>query len=211
MATTTNYGWTTPDDTSLVKDGASAIRTLGSAIDTSLNTALGTKKAGLVLLNTTSFSAVASQAINSVFNSTYDNYKVMIDINTASSDASLTFRLRVSGTDAATNYDWAVYGWNLGTNVVAGARVLADTSLFAAEVDTAVSGHQSSIVWDITSPNKADRTNFIGSAYYYQTGGQKITLAINGQHTTQTAYDGFNLIASAGNITGTVSVYGYNK
>jgi len=34
MATTTNYGWTTPDDTSLVKDGASAIRTLGTAIDT---------------------------------------------------------------------------------------------------------------------------------------------------------------------------------
>lgn len=34
MATTTNYGWTTPDDTALVKDGASAIRSLGTAIDT---------------------------------------------------------------------------------------------------------------------------------------------------------------------------------
>jgi len=34
MATTTNYGWTTPDDTALVKDGASAIHTLGSSIDT---------------------------------------------------------------------------------------------------------------------------------------------------------------------------------
>jgi len=36
MATTTNFGWETPDDTDLVKDGALAIRTLGSAIDTSL-------------------------------------------------------------------------------------------------------------------------------------------------------------------------------
>jgi hypothetical protein len=36
MATTTNFGWTTPDDTDLVKDGAAAIRTLGSSIDTSL-------------------------------------------------------------------------------------------------------------------------------------------------------------------------------
>ena len=36
MATTTNYGWTTPDDTALVKDGASAIRTLGSSVDTSV-------------------------------------------------------------------------------------------------------------------------------------------------------------------------------
>lgn len=36
MATTTNFGWTTPDDTALVKDGASAIRTLGSSIDSSM-------------------------------------------------------------------------------------------------------------------------------------------------------------------------------
>lgn len=36
MANTTNFGWETPDDTDLVKDGAAAIRTLGSAIDTSL-------------------------------------------------------------------------------------------------------------------------------------------------------------------------------
>jgi hypothetical protein len=36
MATTTNYGWTTPNDTDLVKDGASAIRTLGSSIDTTV-------------------------------------------------------------------------------------------------------------------------------------------------------------------------------
>lgn len=36
MASTTNYGWVTPDDTSLVKDGASAIRTLGSSVDTTV-------------------------------------------------------------------------------------------------------------------------------------------------------------------------------
>jgi hypothetical protein len=36
MATTTNYGWETPDDTDLVKDGAAAIRTLGSSIDTTV-------------------------------------------------------------------------------------------------------------------------------------------------------------------------------
>lgn len=36
MPTTTNYGWTTPADTDLVKDGASAIRTLGNGADTSV-------------------------------------------------------------------------------------------------------------------------------------------------------------------------------
>jgi hypothetical protein len=36
MANTTNFGWETPDDTDLVKDGALAIRTLAGAIDTSV-------------------------------------------------------------------------------------------------------------------------------------------------------------------------------
>ena len=36
MATSTNYGWSEPDNTSLVKDGAQAMRTLGDAIDTSV-------------------------------------------------------------------------------------------------------------------------------------------------------------------------------
>lgn len=35
MANTTNFGWETPDDTDLVKDGASAMRTLGNSIDAS--------------------------------------------------------------------------------------------------------------------------------------------------------------------------------
>lgn len=36
MPTTSNFGWTTPADTDLVKNGALAIRTLGNGIDTSL-------------------------------------------------------------------------------------------------------------------------------------------------------------------------------
>jgi hypothetical protein len=36
MASTTNYSWSTPDNSGLVKNGAQDIRTLGSAVDTSL-------------------------------------------------------------------------------------------------------------------------------------------------------------------------------
>jgi hypothetical protein len=36
MATSPNYGWSEPDNSSLVKDGALAIRTLGNAIDTTV-------------------------------------------------------------------------------------------------------------------------------------------------------------------------------
>ena len=36
MASTTNFGWSTPDNTGYVKDGALSIRTLGTAIDASM-------------------------------------------------------------------------------------------------------------------------------------------------------------------------------
>ena len=36
MATSTNYGWTEPDDSSFVKNGALAMRTLGNSIDTTV-------------------------------------------------------------------------------------------------------------------------------------------------------------------------------
>jgi hypothetical protein len=38
MATTPNYGWTTPDNTGFVKDGALAIRTLGTSADSTVYT-----------------------------------------------------------------------------------------------------------------------------------------------------------------------------
>lgn len=36
MASTPNYGWSTPDNTDLVKNGASAIRTLGNNADSTV-------------------------------------------------------------------------------------------------------------------------------------------------------------------------------
>jgi hypothetical protein len=52
MATTTNYGWTTPDDTALVKDGAAAIRTLGSSVDSTLKTQIDAQSPDALLTTT---------------------------------------------------------------------------------------------------------------------------------------------------------------
>jgi hypothetical protein len=37
MATSPNYAWAEPDDTAFVKNGALAMRTLGNAIDTTVD------------------------------------------------------------------------------------------------------------------------------------------------------------------------------
>ncbi len=74
MATTTNFGWTTPDNTGYVKDGALAIRTLGSAIDTSLVDLKG-GTTGQVLAKASGtdldFSWVAPSKVLQIVNATY--------------------------------------------------------------------------------------------------------------------------------------------
>jgi len=71
MASTTNYNWTTPDDTDLVKDGASAIRSLGSDVDSAL------------------FSAATQEDQNSQTGTTYTlvigDAGGLVDLNNASS------------------------------------------------------------------------------------------------------------------------------
>jgi hypothetical protein len=65
MANTSNFGWETPDDTDLVKDGALAIRTLAGAIDTSfVGVALNAQTGA-------TYTAVLSDGLNKVV--TMDN------------------------------------------------------------------------------------------------------------------------------------------
>jgi hypothetical protein len=75
MANTTNFNWETPDDTDLVKDGAAAIRTLGSAIDTSLVDLKG-GTTGQVLSKTSNtdmdFTWVAQDDSNAIQNAIID-------------------------------------------------------------------------------------------------------------------------------------------
>lgn len=64
MATTTNYSWTTPDDTALVKDGAAAIRSLGTAIDTTVfNNATTVLSGTQTLTNKTLTAPVITDAV----------------------------------------------------------------------------------------------------------------------------------------------------
>jgi hypothetical protein len=107
MATVTpNYSWPVPTSTDLVKDGATAIEALGDAIDA---TVFALPSGGLTLINTTSFSGVASQAINSVFSATYINYRIVMNI-VGSTASNIRFKMRVAGTDNSGSYYWIYTG-----------------------------------------------------------------------------------------------------
>jgi hypothetical protein len=156
MATTTpNYGWTVPTSTDLVKDGATAIETLGDAIDASMNTALGTKKAGMVLLNTTSFSGVASQSINSVFNSTYTTYKIIFR-GLSTGTFAFTMRMRASGTDSSSSYYWSGQYQDSSTTSEGGENGLNVSSFQIG----GVTNQRGFLSLDINNPFEAEPTTF---------------------------------------------------
>ena len=208
MATTTpNYGWTVPTSTDLVKDGATAIETLGDAIDASMNTALGTKKAGMVLLNTTSFSGVASQSLNNVFSATYRNYRILIDVEGAGATTDLHLRLRVGGSDAsgANTYRRNVLDVN-GASVTANRGDQTFALLGAVDSND---GAPSWLVIDITQPFLANETNWMSINSRNQS--NSFLSIVAGYHDVTTSYDGFTIYTNGGtNMTGQVSTYGYN-
>jgi hypothetical protein len=216
MATTTpNYGWTVPTSTDLVKDGATAIETLGDAIDASMNTALGTKKAMGVLLSTVSFSAVASQSLPaSTFNSTYTNYKILFKLSALSTNATISLRLRASGTDATgANYSQGgIYNYSSASTV--GGLNAASQTLFAF----GGSGTQFNsgaplrtfFAIEIADPFLASETVFNVNAAMQDTAGFRCTVQ-SGLHDVGTSYDSASIFTGSGTMSGVMSVYGFKK
>jgi hypothetical protein len=210
MATTTpNYGWTVPTSTDLVKDGATAIETLGDAIDASMNTALGTKKAGMVLLNTTSFSAVSSIALpaNS-FTTTYDNYRILLQFDSVSTSLTVSARMRAAGVDASGATDY--YNHQQFTSASSVTASTSSTSSFT--LNTINSGAVTHInIFDFFNPALAKKTYGIYQNFQYSSSNAWFLNFYGLNHQVATAYDSMNFIASTGNFTGTISLYGYNK
>ena len=159
---------------------------------------------GLTLINTTSFSAVATQSFNNVFNATYDNYRILL-VGNASGAVGVTLRLRAAGSDVSTNtYSWQESVAN-GTGNVTCTRV---TSTSSFNIGAMSSGAKHFTQIEIASPFLAQDTNLETKSMYNNT--NPIVYFYGGFNSNSTSYDGFTLIPASGTITGTVSVYGYN-
>ena len=157
-------------------------------------------------LGNVTFSGCSSVALDGVFNSTYDNYKIVLSnfIGVASGNDVL-MRGRVAGVNqTAANYG---YGFiNISSTAVSfgsGGSSLTTGGAIGTTETTLGNG----IVVDVYCPNKAIET---GWNYW-----QKRAATANGyfgwgayQNTAQLT--GFILTTSGGgNISGTISIYGY--
>ena len=160
---------------------------------------------GLVLLNTTSFSGVTSQSVSDVFSATYDNYRIIVT-GTATVNASIGLRLRVSGTDATTNYNWQRIIAD-GTSVTA-TRTTAVGQVLIGLLDLTI---PTGLSIDIYEPFKTQSTVFRSTSALPELSG-RIYDAV-GYHSTSASYTGFTLMkdSGTGNLSGIVRTYGYNN
>ena len=156
------------------------------------------------------FTSANPITINGCFNSTYENYKLIISAQQNSSNADWAFTLTSSGTAAAST--WGAAGF--------AAYAAASGALFATNVQNAASatimatgnGTYSRSSMDMYSPALAVPTSFTSNYISGFSGaGTNTGGFLNGYHNTASAYDGFRITPTSGTITGTIRVYGYNN
>jgi hypothetical protein len=168
----------------------------------------GAGAGGLTLINTTTFSAVASHSVNDVFSATYNNYKVIFTGTPSSIGVTLRLRLRVGGADnTASNYVFSSGVTNSAGNFANNNSSTGTTSFYTADLY----GNNTNLEMTIYSPFASTNTGYQMSGQHQTSTNATGVQFGGGAMTVTTSYTGFTLFASTGNITGDVTVYGYNS
>lgn len=159
----------------------------------------------LVFLNGTTLTASTATSINNVFSSTYKHYLIIIEGAVVTNNAAVPYiKLRLSGTDSSTGYNWQThYGEN--TTSAAGRVTSSSGGLHTGESNYVSTIQKSIHVVHLTDPGTAVRT-----VYTAQSGHFNHVFNSVGMHDVATAYDGFSII-TAYQFTGTVRTYGYTE
>ena len=144
-----------------------------------------------------SFSAATAVSVNGCFTSAYDNYQIVVE-GVQSIPNTVALRLRASGADAA--------GSNYIYQILSGSTTSAAAANYTATFfDYFSVGTTNVMVAEATirRPNLAQTTLIA-----YQGGRETYVAIATGYHSLTTQYDGFSLIPTTGNLTGTVRIYG---
>lgn len=207
MATTTpNYGWDVPTSTDYVKDGATAIETLGDDIDATLYTALGGAYPGLRLIKTQAVGAgVSSVTVSSAFSTTYDNYKVVYTGGTASASADL--RLTV-GSAATGYYGNLIYA---RPNAATPAGIANNNNTFWQYGGGLATANGTISSFELYAPFLSARTGVCTQVIDLSGAGAALGTWVGFQDSA-TSYTSFTLTVSGATLSGgTIYVYGYGK
>jgi hypothetical protein len=204
MATTTNYSWSKPDNTAYVKDGASAIRTLGSSVDTTLFTALGGAYPGMRLVKKQTIgTGVSSVTVTGAFSATYDNYKIIV---TGGSNSAGTTNVLTTLGGSTTGYYYNLIYTNYNTTTPLALSASNTSSWAYSAASTGTNGWQMNL--DVFAPFLTARTGMCGN--YVNLGPALSAGPIGGFIENTNSHTAFTLTPSSGTLTGgTIYIYGY--
>lgn len=160
----------------------------------------GVQPGGLVYVGGTTFSAASTVSLDNVFSSTYDNYKIVIDL-VASASIAFRARLRVSGADNSTASSYTSQEVR-GSSTTASAFQTIDSFFQFGYANT----NPSVIELSLINPFKTSNTSFACFG-----GRNDRSASVSGFHNQSVSYTGISLIPESGTITGTVRVYGYRN
>jgi hypothetical protein len=159
---------------------------------------------------TVSFTSASAISLNDVFSATYTNYQIVIECD-GSTSAQIRMRLRASGSDLTSGYNaemkFSAFGSNSNTfNENANATDIWILGLTPSGGD----GRFSSSV-NICNPFASKAKTINGLSTGTKGGAYRGFAIFGGDVGGTTSYPGFTIYPASGNITGTLSVYGYNK
>ena len=162
---------------------------------------------GLVCVKAeTAFSAASSVTADSVFTSSYTNYRIIIRYTTTAADLGMQFR--AATVDTTTNYNYQQLRGNSTT--VSGARSASQSSAVIGEGTAGSFFSLSSI--DLSGVQLAEPT--IYSCLNAKTNTNYDAPSVvnfTGNQSASTAFDGIKILVSTGTMTGSYSIYGYSK
>jgi hypothetical protein len=199
---TTNYLFDYPTSTDYVKDGATAIQTLATDVDTTLFTALGGAYPGLRLIKKQSVgSLVSSVNVNGAFSGTYDNYKIIYTGGVMSIQNNILMYLGASTSDYSNALIYCPY---TGTPTITGLNNNNGPSWNYVGFGNTTS---CTLSVDLFQPNISNNT-FMSTPHMQQVG---LVAGFNaGVINNTTSYTSFVLAPMSGTFSGgTIYVYGY--
>jgi hypothetical protein len=171
--------------------------------------AVGSGSGSVSAVGVVTFSGASSVSINDCFNSTYDNYKVILKLSATTADSTVYLKMRASNTDSSVNYYWGLYGIISAATVVSNGAANVTTGWFIIDADTGSSAKPTFAEMTLFNPKVAEPTSMTFQNVSSTTGGSPVGLNGYGLHTPSISYDGLTFVPTAGNISGTISVYGY--
>jgi hypothetical protein len=163
---------------------------------------------GMVLLNTTSFTTQSTVSVNDVFSSIYDNYKIVASFNTPTADSGVLFRFRVSGSDNTTSNYVRTCQHTSSSAITNRSDTSTSFDIIQTDLSTA-EGY--AFTYEIQKPFLTEfTTGQVATNGVFST-GTKNTLAGGLLFSANTSFTGFTVFNGSGNISGTLSVYGYRN